>query len=501
LNRRRLGIVDLGSNSARLVVYDLAPGRGFRLADEIREVVGLGEGLAGRGRMRASTMRKAVTALRSFADYARATDLPLHVIATSAVREASNGGELLASLNRLGLDVSVLSGRDEANLGVIAVANSFSQTDAWVLDLGGGSAQVSLMRDRELAHGAAYPLGALRCSEGFLSTDPVRRRDVRALEQEVDIQLADVLPAMAEGPNTIIAMGGTVRNLARAAARAGAYPLPSLHGYRLTRDALENLTDRMIVLRARARGKIPGINGYRARTILAGAVVFRQILRRSGSAALTISAVGVREGSLYRELLEPPHLLADVRRFSIDNLLWQYPQPAAHVERVQHLAGRVFEELEPLHALPAEDRTLLDAAARVHDIGKAISYRDHARHGAYLVAGSPLHGFSPREQALISLLVRYHRSGKPRADAYRGIVEPGDRARLRQLATCLRLAEYMERTRSSRVVDVHAEIGAGSVVLSLVCEGEPWVEYWETRRQRGAFRRAFGRKLKVRFAD
>jgi exopolyphosphatase/guanosine-5'-triphosphate,3'-diphosphate pyrophosphatase len=499
LSSHRLGLVDLGSNSARLVVFEVAQGRGYRLADEIREVVRLGEGLAIRGALRERNMQKALTALRSFHDYAEATGLPaLEIMATSAVREAENGDELLSAMRDLGLEVRVLSGEEEAELGVVAVANASVLRDAWVVDLGGGSAQVSRMRDRRFDSGGAHPLGALRTTEAFLVSDPARRREVKALEAAVDEELGAKFEAMRSDEAPIVAMGGTVRNLARAVAQAQGHPWPLLHGFVLEREALEDLTERLAALRTKARGKVPGINGYRAETILAGAIVFRRILERSGRAELRISGVGVREGALYCRLLDPPHLLDDVRDFSVQNLQWHYPQAQSHVDRVSYLAGRLFEELEPLHRLGPEDRLLLEAAARLHDIGKAISYRDHHKHGFYLVRSTPLFGFRQREQAIIALLVRYHRSGSPKIKSYRRMMEPGDLGRLRSLAACLRLAEYLERTQSGRVLDVHAEIDPKSVALELVCEGEAWVEYWEAKRQRKMFRRAFDRKLDVR---
>ncbi|GIW30788.1 MAG: hypothetical protein KatS3mg071_0962 [Meiothermus sp.] len=143
---QRLGIVDLGSGTARLVVYAYEPGKHYRLIDEIRESVRLGEGLARQGRLSEGGMQRALSALKLYADFAQATDLDeLRVIATSASRDAENGPEFLREVRKLGLQVQVLSGEDEARYGVLAVANSFNFQDAWVMDLGGGSAQLSLM--------------------------------------------------------------------------------------------------------------------------------------------------------------------------------------------------------------------------------------------------------------------------------------------------------------------------------------------------------------------
>lgn len=497
----RLGLVDLGSNTARLVVYEFERDGGFRLVDELREVVRLGEGIARRGRMRQQNMDTALAALRSFADYAAATRLPsLRILATSAVREAENGAEFTARVLELGLDAAVVSGGEEAALGVLAVANTTAFEDAWVIDLGGGSMQLSRMRARRFESGGSYPLGSLRCSEAFLVGDPPPQREVAALENEVEARLGTALEAMRADPAPVVAMGGTIRNMASATARARGHAWPHVHAYTLSVAELEELTDRLVALRVKARGRVPGINAYRADTILGGALVYRTIARRARLEQIHLSGFGVREGALFTTMLPSPHLLDDVREVAIRNLLWQYPQPKAHVERVRHLAVRIFDELGSLHDLGEEDRQLLQEAALIHDIGKAVGYRDHAKHGAYLVSSAPLAGFSQREHALLSLLVRYHRSGKPKPGDLASLLDEGDRRRLLQLATCLRLAEYLERTRAGRVRDLDAHVTARTVKLELQAKGTPWAEQWEAQRQEPVFRRAFDRRLQVEIA-
>ena len=180
----RLGIVDLGSNTARLVVYSHEPGKWFRLTHQIREPVRLGEGLGRDGNITRSAMRRAELALTLFSEYASSTGLTdLEILGTSALRDAANRDELLESLRALGLEVSVLSGEQEARLGVLAVANGFELSDACVIDLGGGSAQVSFMRDRDFGSGRAYPLGAVRLTERYLHSDPPKEKEVEALER------------------------------------------------------------------------------------------------------------------------------------------------------------------------------------------------------------------------------------------------------------------------------------------------------------------------------
>ncbi|HWG86120.1 MAG TPA: hypothetical protein VNT60_11635, partial [Deinococcales bacterium] len=290
---QRVGIVDLGSNTSRLVVYGFEPGAHFRLLDEIREPVRLGEGLATSGRLSPGAMERGLAALRLYADYARAASLDeVEVIATSAVRDATNRQEFLDLARESGLPIRVLEGEDEAAYGVLAVANSLSLDHAWVMDLGGGSAQLSRMRERRHAGGRAYPLGAVRLTEAFLRGDPPKASEVTALERTAAFEMGPALRAMREDGLPLVAMGGTLRNLARAVQKASGYPLDLLHGYRLRRTDLESLVEKLLSRRGKDRAAIGGIHPDRADVILAGALVYRLVLREAGLDGVTVSGQG-----------------------------------------------------------------------------------------------------------------------------------------------------------------------------------------------------------------
>lgn len=498
MSRSRISLVDLGSNSARLVVYEYEVGRGFRIIDEIREVIRLGKGVTRTGRLTDDGVERALAALRTFGDYCRATGLPpVRIMATSAVRSAENRQEFMVPVREMGLDIDVLDGEDEAALGSLAIANGTTFRDAWVVDLGGGSLQLSLMENRIHQWGAAYGLGAISATERFLEHDPPKKGEVQSLEDAVDELLGETLDEMAGRDLPLVAMGGTVRNLARAVQRRSDYPWQMKHGYFMTRADLEALTELLLDRTTARRRRISGISSHRADIIVAGAVVYRRLLQRGGLDGVHISGYGLREGALFHEYLPNPHLLEDVRRNSVRNLLWQYPQPVDHNERVVKLSRRLFEELRPLHELGPDEEEILEAAAWLHDIGKSIAFRDHELHGEYLLTGSPMPGFSHREQALVSLLVRYHRAGKPSRAPYRSLLDQRDRDILTSLTVCLRLAEYLERSRTGRVRDLRAIIERKKVRMELLTRGESWVELWETRKQAPLFEHAFGRTLEL----
>lgn len=494
---QRLGIVDLGSNTARLVVFGYEPGEWYRLIDEIREPVRLGEGMGRGNLLTPAAIERASAALRLYAHFARATSLaPPRVIATSALRDAANADLFFDRVRDLELEVDVLTGTEEAALGVRAVASSFALADAWVVDLGGGSAQISRMEDRLFREGEAYPVGAVRLSESCLGHDPPKSSEIAALEKRAEELLGPLAAEMRRRPAPVVAMGGTIRNLTRAVQKRKNYPLGRVHGYFLARADLEELLARLLGMRVSKRRRVAGIHPDRADVILAGGLVFRWLLRNAGLDGLWISGYGVREGALLERFLPPPHLVPDVRRFSIDNLFCCYRQPLRHTASVRRLARRIFYGLAPLHGLGPEEAELLDSAAVLHDIGMAVGYHNHHKHGAYLVETSYLlNGFTHREQALLILLVRYHRKGSPRWGRWRDLARPGDDKLLITLAACLRLAEYLERARAGRVSDVRVWITKKTTTLELIAEEDPTVEIWEAKKHTSLFEQAFGRRL------
>ncbi len=495
----RYGIVDLGSNTARLVVFTAVPSRWYRLVDAIRERIRLAEGMGEDRILQPKAIDRAVAALQLFADYASARELStLEVIATSAVREAANRDELLARIEPLNLRLRILSGEEEAAFGVAAVANGLDLDDAWVVDLGGGSAQLSRMSGRECQGGTAFPLGAVRLTEQFFGkADPPKKKQIRTLESFIDDQLDAVTKRMRKDELSIVAMGGTVRNLARIAQRTQRYPLPILHGFVFDRALLEAVIEQLLSVSLEQRAQISGLNADRADVIVAGALVFRRLLELSGRDRIVISGLGIREGAFFRHFLPEPHRVESVRRFGLENTFAQYRQPAHHTAKVREHSLSLFDQLMPLHQLGPADRELLEAGAVLHDIGMTIGYYQHHRHGAELLNTTALTGFSHREQAIIALLVRFHRKGTPQAGRLQSLLDEGDVERLQKLAVFLRLAEQLERSRTGRIREIEAAIEEDCVVLSLHSKDEPTIELWEAAKHAPLFQSVYRRPLEL----
>ncbi len=398
------------------------------------------------------------------------------------------------------LPVRVLSAEEEAWYGYLGAVNSTTIGDGHVLDLGGGSVQVSQVVGRKLGRTVSRPLGAVRMTERFLPRQRASRADIKALRKHAARELGEVAWLERSG-GRMVGVGGTIRTLAAMHQRRTRYAVDEIHGYVLSRDGLEELIEAMAELPAGERSRLPGLKADRADITLAGAVVISTALERLGVDSVEICSQGLREGIFYERFLAPtdPPLIRDVRRQSILNLVDIFRCEVPHAERVAALALAVYDELARLglQALDRPERELLWAAGMLHDAGVLVDYNDHHKHGFYLVLNAGLPGFRHRELAMVALLVRSHRKALPSTAPLEAVLDPDDPDRLGRLASCLRLAEQLERGRDGGIRELRMEAPDGTARLLVRAEGDPAVALWSAALEAPAFERAFGRRLEL----
>lgn len=500
----RAGIVDLGSNTTRLVIYEYEPGRRFRLADEVREVVRLREGMGETNILRAAAIDRSLNALRMFRALCDAMEVAdVTVVATSAARDAGNSASFLARAQaETGWTLRLLSGEEEGYYGCLGAINSTGLQEGFAIDLGGGSAQVVEVRGGLPGRAASLPLGALRLTELHLGADKVTQGRVEALTTAVRGQLAALDWFRARPGDELVAIGGTIRNLAQVDQVRRHYPFEVVQGYAFPADDLHELANQLWRMPLKRRSALSGLQYDRADIIHAGALVYDLLLRHSGFRQVTVSRQGLREGVFYARFLadQPQPIIADLRRFSVLNLARTFESDNLHSHHVAHLALRMFDELQPSHRLDASYRQVLWAASLLHDIGTIVDYQYHHLHSSYIVLHHELPGYSPRELALIALLCRYHRSkGWPKAGELAPLLAPGDEEALAPLAGMLRLAEYLERGRSQVVRDVRCHLDPVHRWLQIeaLAAGSAAMELWEAGRNADVLARALGVELEL----
>ena len=503
----RIAVIDMGSNSFRLVVFQHEPGSWWSLADEIREPVRISAGMGDDGVLQSEPVERAIATAAVFSSFLEASGVErVDAVATSAIRDARNRDELLAQIRtRTGLEVRVISGAEEAWYGYLAIANSTTLDDGFGIDVGGGSVQVMRIADRRLVEAESVRLGAVRVSEAFLPGERAKPKQLQAVRDHVARTLSEFewwgertggsRPRTPEAPGRsqtgskrLAAIGGTVRNLASAVQKRMELPDVDEQGFVLTRDALEGLIELLASRPASERGTVPGIKPDRGDVILGGALVVAAAMEHGGFSELEVVEAGLREGVFFEHLLadRAPPLLDDVRRSSVENLAHRFRTDPVHVEHVARLSLETFDSLRAagLHDLGDGDRELLWAGGMLHDIGMTVDYDDHHRHSHYLIVHTGLPGFSPREVDLVALIARYHRKGTPDAAELGALERPGDSERLRLLAAIIRLAEQLERSRDQTVASVRVQATDGQVTLEAVARdvADPAVAIWAAQR-------------------
>lgn len=500
----RVAIIDMGSNSFRLIVMEYVPRLSFKMIDEVRESVRIGEGMSEVDVLRPAAIDRAAVAAQIYAAFCRASGIDdIIAVGTSAIRDARNRSRYIDRVRReTGIGVRVLSGEEEAYYGYLAAVNSTTLENGFVVDLGGGSLQITRVENRASTHSVSFPLGAVRCTEGFLRSDPATPGEMRALSMHLRDRFEALGWFKREPGMTLVGEGGTLRLVGHLAQKRGHYPLDDLHGYVTTLGQVETVRDELARLSIAGRARLAGMKPDRADISLAGALVVDEVMRTSGFEELTICGQGLREGLFYERFLgapdDSPPIFENVRRASALNLAHVYRFQEKHAEHIAHLTLAMFDQLPPeVNKCGPVERELLWAASMLHDIGVSIDYHDHHKHGSYLILNAGLPGYTHREIALIALLVRYHRKGRPTVDELGGLLEAGDEVRLLQLTSLLRLAEQIDRSRDGVVRDVLLTVSGGVATLELIARGDETVAVWAVMHNRDIFEAAFGLSLDV----
>lgn len=505
----RIAAIDIGTNSLHMIVVRVRPDLSFEVIDREKEMVRLGaSGLDGR-RLTPEAIEAALQVLSKFKRLADSHQVEeIIAAATSATREAENGGEFLhAIVHRTGIRPRVISGTQEARLIHLAAAYGVSAPGevAVVVDIGGGSVEITRGVGPRVDTAGSFKLGVIRLTERFVKSDPLAPRDERRLVRHVEEELEEPLAAIAAaGFDRLIGTSGTIMSLgAVVAAEDGRAPGAPLRNRRVSAKQLHRLRKRIVGLTLEHRLRIAGLDPKRADLAPAGAVLLDTIVRRLGAAELTLCDLSLREGlildyiSRNRKHIAQADRYPDVRRRSVVELAERCNYWPEHAHQVARLAVALFDQTRALHGMTDREREWLEYAGLLHDVGVHISYLKHHKHSYYLIKNGDLRGFEPDEIEAIALVARYHRRGTPkrRHDGFGELSRVG-RRQVRLLGALLRLAESLDRSRSQSISAVELHERGEELVLEVRTSGDAELELWSARRHAQPLQRLLGKPLR-----
>jgi exopolyphosphatase/guanosine-5'-triphosphate,3'-diphosphate pyrophosphatase len=509
--------LDIGSNSIHLVVVETDREKPFRVIASAKEVVRLGRSAARDERLSAAAMDRAINCLKRFRRLAESHGArELIAVATSAVREATNGDQFLArAIEEAGVEIDLLSGIEEARLIALAVSVRYRQSlrrRALVIDIGGGSTELAVMKNGEPATLISFKLGAVRLTEQYVKSDPVGEKQLRRLRSELREVIAHRASEIeAAGFDASYGTSGTINALAalslrRRLAAGGARMARRRLEHSLTLDELRALNQELASYSQEERVRAAYLNRQRSEIIVAGGQLLEAMMETLKIDELVSCDWALREGVIIAHLARrvetvttsPARLERDPSLRGALALARHCRADLKHASRVAYLSQQLFDELRPLHALGGEHRRLLAAAALLHDIGYFVSHTGHHKHSAYLIQNSELTGFTSPEIAVIASVAYSHRGGLPKSKReHYSDLRVQDREVARKLAALLRLADALDRDHEGSVRGLRCEIGDDEVRIVASCSREAETMRWRLEERADLFSEEFGREVKL----
>jgi exopolyphosphatase/guanosine-5'-triphosphate,3'-diphosphate pyrophosphatase len=503
--------VDIGSNSVRLKIARLQRGRLLPLHED-REVTRLGEGVFRSGFLTPESMAETVKVLRRFhrATQQVVTD-SVRVVATSALRDARNSQAFLEWVrSATGWRVEIISGIEEARLIHLGLVSSprVDSSPTLMIDLGGGSCELTVSQDGRIRDTVSLPLGAVRLTDEFLRHDPTRKGELKRLRGFVAREVNRVAHRIAAAKiRNVIATSGTAAALAAVAThlrRGDGRQRPLV-----SRAEMNRIAKRLGRLPVVERRKIEGIGLRRAEIIVAGAVVYQELLDRLRLGAFRYSPLGLRDGILaqmaadYDRSTRSGRQIESERWESILKAVDHYHIDRKHALDVRNAAALLFTGLRAVHRLPPEYREWLTAAAMLYEVGDYVNRNGHHRHTHYIISNSEILGYTPQQRRLIAAIARYLGKSRPTVDdGPMKLVDVAEVANVQKAILLLRLARALNLGRSRAVERVRVGVRSAAVKLTLVPRRRMGVdlELWAIEKECAYFREVFGRELSTAVA-
>ncbi|MHB8388505.1 MAG: Ppx/GppA phosphatase family protein [Acidobacteriaceae bacterium] len=511
--------VDIGSNSVRLKIAAVRNHR-LKTLHEDRETTRLGESVFESGVVSPEAMATTIRALRRFhrAVQAHAVD-QVRVVATSAVRDARNQQAFLAWVqSATGWKVEIISGLEEGRLIHLGVVSNepAARGRCLLVDLGGGSCEITFSEHVAIKQIVSLPLGAVRLTREFLRHDPPAPEEIARMQGWIRRQLRRAEQQMGEEHVTsVFATSGTAAALATAARAAAKTSTktrfnpdrkPGVRAWERTPTKIVcKLANRLKRMSVGQRNVVPGIGPKRSEIIVAGAYVYADLLERLHLPGFRYSPMGLRDGILALMLAEGDARTSAHQHFEQERhagvleLCRHYGVDPKRQEPVVQDATQLFEDLKIVHQLPAEYTLWLEAAARMHSVGKFMNYQGHHRHTQYIIANSELYGFTPEQRLIVSAIARYLGKSRPSpADRVMRPIPVEQHVHVRRAAMLLRMAVALHQDQSSAVPSFRTRVTVKRVTVMLKPghKGAD-LELWALRKEAAYFREIFARDLFV----
>ena len=501
----RIAIIDLGSNTARLLIVDVVENSHFYIVDQLKEAPRLGEGMERDGFLKPARIRETVNTLKMFRKLCDVNHIErIIAVATAAVRRAKNQRSFLDEVSATcGIKLKVLSAEEEAMLVYRGVINTMDVPKGLILEIGGGSTKIVYYNRRNLLNYATLPFGAITLTELFANDGLTPEQQSVKIEEFFTEQLKQIDWLKDIDPEVqMIGVGGSFRNLCRMTKIMKKYPLKTIHNYVINENDFTHVYNLVKVLDLDRKKKIKGLSSGRADILpsaLAAVSAFKKYLNLG---SVVISGSGLRTGLLLNyaipSTIDKP--ISDTLVHSLNSLVEFYGCNKQHVEQVVSLSVQLFKQLRVLHKFPRQYLKILKVAAYLYDSGKSIGLYNFEKNSAYIILNSNIYGISHRDLVMASFVASstgIDDINQFEWSRYRELVNDEDVEAVRKMGIMLRIANSLDRSLSSIIKGINCDILGDSVIMKTEVDGDATLEINSAIEVGPDFRKIFKKNLEI----
>ena len=501
---QRIAIIDIGSNSARLVISHIYKNGAYNMVYNQKEALRLSQKVDGQNLLTEEAFTSTLDTMRSFAHMCKIYQADKTIaVATAAIRNASNGPELVAKVaEQTGIQLHIISGKTEAYISYLGVINTLDVKNGIIFDLGGGSTELILFKNRKILESVSLPLGAVNTTGMFNTRNEMPPNVYNDLNAFVMSRLAQY-PWLKQSNLPLIGVGGTARTVAKIIQRAKKYPATKIHNYSYPIQTFRSFFNKLCLTNLEQRKKISGLSTERSDIILAGSSIISCLLEATGAKKLITSGCGLREGlfyDYYSKSNNAPLIAKNILERSRENTLRLFESDTAHARHITKLALAMFDGWMELHKVRKSYRRLLETAALLHDIGITINFYSHARHSAYMIQNAKLFGLTHKEQIITSAIAGWHNGISKnyfKSRFYKEMLTENNWKLINKLSLLLALAESLDYSEMRMVHTLTPSFNKKNALLTLHAEHYPTIEMHQLKDHLSWFKKAFGVELKV----
>ena len=501
----KIGIIDLGSNTARLVIVEMLGDGHFVVVDQIKESVRLGKDMERDGFLKPQRIAETIKTLKMFRKLCDAYEIErIIAVATAAVRRAKNQRSFLDEIvANTGIKLKVLSAEEEATYVYRGVINTMDIPKGLILEIGGGSTKIIYYNRRNLLNYETLPFGAVTLTDLFGGDGLSPEEQSQKIEEFIAEQLSRLEWLKDIDPETqLIGCGGSFRNLCKIVKMKKKCPLPLIHNYNVSVEEFESVYEMLKGLDLDKKKRIKGVSSARADLLPSAFAVAHAFTKYLHFDNLVISSSGLREGIMFNyavpTTVEKP--ITDVLTYSLQTLVKYHNCNAKHCEQVANLSVQLFKQLRVLHKFPRQCLKILKVAAYLHDTGATVKYYDYQKHTSYIILNSSLYGISQRDIVLAALVVaNYKNDDFSLADLvkYKEFIGEEDVEIIRKLGVILRIAASLDRSMSSCVLTINCDVLGDSVIMKTELDGDASLEIKDALSSQVDFKRVFKKNLEI----